>query len=311
MARCAAAALLGAIEIYNKPTVAFREQTFAILAVNAWEILLKARIVHLAGGNITSIYKKKGGRYNRVPETNEPFTISLRKALRRISLPSEVDANIRGLMTIRNTATHRGVLVSEACQRVLEFGTASVHNFITLSDEWFGEAPSLPFLLPVGFLGSATAAGGTPKGGQKKLLNILAQLSNTYKASHSKFAVVMHVDFALKRGFADNGGIGLTMAPSAPIVKLSDDVVIEKFDITYSELVELCKQRYSNFKQNQRFRAFIREIKGDAQCAFERYLDPKQVRGQRKWFYDRSEVIAKLDQHYLKVDASKTVEAAA
>lgn len=38
-------AMLAAIEIYNKPSFAYREESFAILAVNAWELLLKARLL--------------------------------------------------------------------------------------------------------------------------------------------------------------------------------------------------------------------------------------------------------------------------
>ena len=37
------AAMLSAIEIYNKPDFAYREETFAILAINGWELLLKAK----------------------------------------------------------------------------------------------------------------------------------------------------------------------------------------------------------------------------------------------------------------------------
>ena len=32
-------AMLAAIEVYNKPTFSFREESFSILAVNAWELL--------------------------------------------------------------------------------------------------------------------------------------------------------------------------------------------------------------------------------------------------------------------------------
>lgn len=39
--------MLSAIEIYNKPDFKYREETFAILAVNSWELLLKARIFQL------------------------------------------------------------------------------------------------------------------------------------------------------------------------------------------------------------------------------------------------------------------------
>jgi hypothetical protein len=41
----AEAALISAIEIYNKPAFGYREETFAILALNAWELLLKAKIL--------------------------------------------------------------------------------------------------------------------------------------------------------------------------------------------------------------------------------------------------------------------------
>src|SRR5437868_15124167 len=43
----AEAALLAAIEIYNKPSFAYREETFAILALNAWELLLKAKLLDI------------------------------------------------------------------------------------------------------------------------------------------------------------------------------------------------------------------------------------------------------------------------
>ncbi|GHV31329.1 hypothetical protein FACS1894177_05670 [Bacteroidia bacterium] len=39
--------MLSAIEIYNKPNFAYREESFAILAINAWELLLKAYIMRI------------------------------------------------------------------------------------------------------------------------------------------------------------------------------------------------------------------------------------------------------------------------
>jgi len=38
----AKAAILAAIEIYNKPQFLYRDECFAILLLNAWELLLKA-----------------------------------------------------------------------------------------------------------------------------------------------------------------------------------------------------------------------------------------------------------------------------
>lgn len=35
--------MLSAIEIYNKPDFKYREEAFAIFAINSWELLFKAR----------------------------------------------------------------------------------------------------------------------------------------------------------------------------------------------------------------------------------------------------------------------------
>ena len=51
--------MLAAIEIYNKPTVEYREQTLtAAYLTNAWEVLLKARLIQLAGGKLETIYAR-------------------------------------------------------------------------------------------------------------------------------------------------------------------------------------------------------------------------------------------------------------
>ena len=146
MARCAASAVLAAIEIYNKPTVEYREQTFALLMVNAWEILLKARLVQQAGGKMAAIYRREDSsrRYRRDPQTREPLTIGLAEALGRADIPREVRDNISGLVEVRNRAAHLGVLAPDARQAVLAFGTASVQNFLRVSSRWFGEAPEVP-----------------------------------------------------------------------------------------------------------------------------------------------------------------------
>ena len=63
--------MLSAIEIYNKPNFNYREETFAVLAINAWELLLKAYILRENRYNLRSIYvlepsiKKNGTKSKR------------------------------------------------------------------------------------------------------------------------------------------------------------------------------------------------------------------------------------------------------
>jgi hypothetical protein len=49
------AAMLAAIKVYNKPNFPHRTDTFSILAFNAWELLLKARILQLDSNRIQAI----------------------------------------------------------------------------------------------------------------------------------------------------------------------------------------------------------------------------------------------------------------
>lgn len=86
----ARSAMVGAIEIYNKPRFAYRDEVFVILVVNAWELLLKA-IISKSGHSI--FYPKK---------RNQPYrTLTWSDALSRASgtseWPNSISANAVGL----------------------------------------------------------------------------------------------------------------------------------------------------------------------------------------------------------------------
>ena len=49
------AAMLAAIEIYNKPQMTYRDECFVILLINAWELLAKA----ILSKNKQRIFRKK------------------------------------------------------------------------------------------------------------------------------------------------------------------------------------------------------------------------------------------------------------
>lgn len=98
----AIAAAGAAIEIYNKPRMAYREECFVILLVNGWELMLKA----LLSKNRRRIYYKK--------RRQEPYrTLSVSDALTRseavfpTSVPFKPTAeNLRVLIGYRDAAIH-------------------------------------------------------------------------------------------------------------------------------------------------------------------------------------------------------------
>lgn len=85
------AAMISAIEVYNKPDFSYREETFSVLSVNAWELLIKARILQLSRNQIASIIKyekrqKSDGtlsskRYKKRNRSGNPMSISLFEAI--------------------------------------------------------------------------------------------------------------------------------------------------------------------------------------------------------------------------------------
>jgi Protein of unknown function (DUF3644) len=52
------AACIAAVETYNRASAHYREENFAILMINAWELLLKARVIKENGGKLSSVYAR-------------------------------------------------------------------------------------------------------------------------------------------------------------------------------------------------------------------------------------------------------------
>lgn len=142
------AALVAAMEVYNKPTASYRDECFAIMLLNAWELLLKA----LLSKHGKSIY------YPKRPK--EPYrTVSLRDALVRSEplLPPAIPAlpmrkNLEILAIYRDNAVHF-YNVTGFGKIIYPLAQTSVVNFKDLLHESFGLDLSAELsweLLPIG-----------------------------------------------------------------------------------------------------------------------------------------------------------------
>ena len=299
MARCAREALLAAVETYNKPRSEYREQTVAFLLVNAWEILTKARIIQQRKGEIEAIYRRKRGsrRYERNSD-GEILTIEIRGAMNQSGLPEEVKSNINGLIKVRNQAVHLGVLVPALKQSILEFSTAGVQNFAKVYADWFQDSIDAPYLLPLGFVGTAQTAVSKYPVRQRQLLKELSDLARSNDSSDSGYSIVMQIRVELNRGLSGGGNIGLANDPSVPKVSISDDEALKTFPTSYNGLVDKCRSRYPDFKQNKQFHSAMKNVHQDPKCTYERKLDPTTEKSSKKRFYNLEQTLAKLDNEY-------------
>ncbi|MEW6526391.1 MAG: DUF3644 domain-containing protein [Spirochaetota bacterium] len=74
------AAMVAAIDVYNKPDFRYRAESFTILTLNAWELLLKAKWLAMHRNRLSSLYVQQGGgskrsRYKHT-RSGSPFTHS-------------------------------------------------------------------------------------------------------------------------------------------------------------------------------------------------------------------------------------------
>ncbi len=111
-----------AISVYNNPLHEYRIESFCILLSNAWELLLKARIVQLEGED--KIYKSKGK------------TISLTEAYRKVFPRSSdpIHKNLETLTEIRDSAVH--LLIPDIQHSLSRIFQASIFNFLSKVREY-------------------------------------------------------------------------------------------------------------------------------------------------------------------------------
>src|SRR5258708_6272382 len=117
LAEKSVSASIAAIEIYNKPNFSYREESFSLLMINAWELLLKAKWLSDRADAVESLYEydtdpgtgKKVPRHNR---SGNPITFGLGYLAAKLledkdsGLEKACHDNIMALVEIRDTACH-------------------------------------------------------------------------------------------------------------------------------------------------------------------------------------------------------------
>lgn len=312
------AAMVSAIEIYNKPDFKYREETFSILAVNAWELLLKAKWLCENDNKIRSLYvfeqqNKVDGtpyKYKKVKLTTggNPFTHGLdylsKKIVEKGFLPEEARRNLKALIEIRDSSVHfyhKNPLFSRQLQEV---GCATVKNFVQASQEWFETDLSKFnfYLMPLAFIPypvSSTAVVFNKE--EKKVANYIQTLDTNAPQSGLYFTTV-HMDVQFSRSKTNDAiSVHLSNDPQSMKIQLTDQQFKDRYPLTYDTLTKECKERYIDFKQNQKYHTIRKPLKSNPKYCIVKYLDPDNPKSPKQDWYSRA-IFTVLDNHYKRRD---------
>lgn len=315
----AEAALVSAVEIYNKPLFRYREESFALLAINAWELLLKARLLKEKGNDPRAIRvyeprRTKAGKlskklYLRKNRTGSPMTVSLsgcvvaldRQTTTRLS--PEIKSNLDALLAIRDSAAHYIHASPVLAKHVLEIATASVKNFILLAKAWFDRdfSDSLSLMLPLSFINPGREAESViVTRGESHLLKYLQGLAVMESDAESPYAVAVRVQVKLERSkLATASKVQVTNDPDAVKVVMTEQDIRDRYPWDYKTLSQKCGERYTNFKLSSTFHGLRKSLAGDARYTHSRFLDPGNPKSGRKEFYSPA-ILDVLDKHYAR-----------
>ena len=121
-----------ALETINRVSIKYRVEAFCYLICNAWELLLKAKILVDASNDRNAIYRGKKKRGERRE------SLSLRECLNRV-IPNKSDPerrNIECIADLRDEAVH--LVLSGVPTDVLCLFQACVINYHRRLNDWFG-----------------------------------------------------------------------------------------------------------------------------------------------------------------------------
>ncbi len=306
--------MLSAIEIYNKPDFGYREETFAILAVNAWELLLKAKLLRENNYRLSSIYvmeavRTKSGlphkrfKQPKINRSGNPVTCGLFDAIGRLDsighrLPKNLLGSIESLVELRDNAIH---FHNEkfVAKQIQEIGFACIKNYIHIIRKWSIEIDLTKYnlyLMPLAYVDAKMYPEGMMTDEVKKYLSFVKQKIDNEDTSEEDFDIAISIDVNFRKGDSFDS-LPFKFGPDGVSVTLSEEDMRKRYPLEHREVCNAAKARYSDFIQNSRFNELLKEIKCDPKLYHERRLDPNNSKSAKKPFYSTN-VWQFLDLHY-------------
>lgn len=307
--------MLSAIEIYNKPNFFYREETFAILAVNSIELLLKAHLLKVYKFNNRELYvlepilKKdnKPHKTKKTPKLNRsknPMTINLFECISKLQKKDVVISknfldNIESLVELRDNSVH--FLNDNTMSKLLqEIGFATIKNYIHIIKLWNIDVDLSSYnlyLMPLAYVDARKISTGVLTDEVQNYFSFVKNKIDNAEEENVDFDIAISIDVSFKKenSFGELG-FKYDEENGIPIV-LTEENIKKKFPLTHKDICKQAKQRYEDFKQNQKFNALMSGIKKDSKLCHVRKLNIDNPDSGVKPYYNGN-IWRELDKEY-------------
>ncbi len=318
----AISAMVAAIEIYNKPCFPYRTETFAILAINSWELLLKAkwladnnnkdRSLHVLESRNNADGSKSKKSYIKRTRSGNPLTHSIdylvKKLVEKKILNQDAGKNIQVLLELRDSSVHFYNQSSIFSLRLQELGIACVKNFTASVTEWFdrGLSEFNLYLMPLSFVDMPNQTEGILFNNEEKnFLKFLEGYESKQHNPNSPYSVTVNIEVHFVKSKAkDSLAVQLSNDPNATEIRLTDEQIFQKYPWDYKKLTNECKKRYADFKQDKKYHEIRNKLASDSRYGNIRFLDPSNQKSSKKTFFT-SNILKEFDKQYQRTNEAK------
>jgi len=314
-------AIIGCIELHNKPIFAYRYEVCVILTINAWELLLKA---YIAQNNPEVKLIQKDGHSKPFEDCVSFVSSKLGKKFLAI------EENLNRLYDFRCHIIHfykeniNPILYSLLHKNILFYNEFLKEEFNTdLSED------THLMLLPIGFKPFANPVDFLSKESEysessipvKMFIQSIIESTNRLNDQSIEDTILTGFSMAVLNenritnadiiaGITKEEGVAqlvvknvlsnikITNEENAKKILIDEESVFKSiYVLTYLDVIVNCKKLYSDFKQNANFNRIMKAIKGKPEYHKVRYLDINKKTGTGKDYYTQA-IFEELNKSY-------------
>ena len=257
---------------------------------------------------LETVLKKNGEPSNRkIPILNKsknPRTITISDAIKRVNnhqqLPQNLVESIEAIIELRDNSVH---FVNEKTmvKEIQELGFACIKNYMSIIKKWDIEIDLSKYnfyLMPLAYVDSKIYAESITTSEAKNYLDFVKGKVNSKDDTDEDFDIAISIDINFKKTNSFES-LGVFYDKDCVAITMTEENIRDKYPLSHKDILEKCKNRYTDFKQNNVFNSKMKLIKQDKSLHHSRRLDPGNNKSQAKSFYSTN-IWQELDKCYTK-----------